>query len=675
MAVQILGKYQLLEQIGQGGMATVFKAIDPDTNSALAIKVLNPFMAQDPQFGKRFEREAEVVMRLKHPNIVPTLDYGVDKGYAYLVMPMLKVGSLADRLREGPLTPLEGGRVVMQLSSALQLAHGQGVVHRDVKPSNVLLDDQGNALLSDFGLARIHDASVSLTGSALLGTPAYMSPEQARGEKVGPASDQYSLGVILYQLCTGHLPFEAETPMAVMLKHINEPVPPVRLKSPNVPEVIERVIQKATAKKPEERFESVTELNTAFQAALAHAQNPFANPAPVVEVPPSSIATPMPPVGLMDPLTVNVPQRKRNRLARLATVAALLLLLFLACPLSGSPLSEFLKGSSGAADASILSAEDLGGPQLTALAGTIESLSTQLANSGDGTQSPDQIQTAVMGTLIADAGDDGLLLDASGTPIMILGTSTPGPSPTATKTATPGPSPTSSKTPTPGPSPTASNTPTITYTPSPGPSPTATISPTPTDTDTPEPSPTATRTPTPSNTPTASYTPNASISPTATKTPTKTPTRTPTKTPTKTPTPFTPFPSMTPPPSSTPDTMAPTVPAPTPDPCMNIWFNGGGVDGKEMWVDIWNGNSVAIPIMWIHVYWPAVNGVLEKVKLNGVEIWVGADDPIDAWITGANPLWPGQNSITFTFEFDAQPPPGYWVEVGFGGGCNRSGGP
>jgi hypothetical protein len=108
---------------------------------------------------------------------------------------------------------------------------------------------------------------------------------------------------------------------------------------------------------------------------------------------------------------------------------------------------------------------------------------------------------------------------------------------------------------------------------------------------------------------------------------------------------------------------------------MNVWFNGGGVAGKEMWVDIWNDNSVAIPIMWIHVYWPPVNGVLEKVKLNGDEIWAGADDPPDGWITGANFLWPGQNSLTFTFENDAQPPPGYWVEIQFDGGCLRSGGP
>jgi serine/threonine-protein kinase len=679
MAVQILGKYQLLEQIGQGGMATVYRAVDPGTNSALAIKVLNPFMAQDPQFGKRFEREAEVVMRLKHPNIVPIVDYGQDKGYAYLVMPLLKVGSLADRLREGPLSPLEGGRVVMQLSGALQLAHGQGVVHRDVKPSNLLLDEQGNALLSDFGLARIHDASVSLTGSALLGTPAYMSPEQARGEKVGPASDQYSLGVILYQLCTGHLPFEAETPMAVMLKHINEPVPPVRLKSPNVPEVIERVIQKATAKKPEERFESVTELNTAFQAALAHAQNPFANPAPLIEVPPSSIATPIPPVGFLDPLTVNVPQKKRNRLTRLAAVAALLLLLFLACPLSGSPLSTLLQSSSGAADASILSAEDLSGPQLTALAGTIESLSTQLAESGNGTQSPEQIQTAVMGTLIADAGDDGLLLDSSGTPIMILGTVTPiytstaGPSPTATKTATPGPSPTASKTPTPGPSPTASNTPTITYTPTDGPSPTPSDTPTPTDTPSPTPSPTATKTPT-----------NTPIPPTPTKTPTKTPIPpAPTRTPTRTPTPNM-VPSMTPSGSPSLPALTPSPPTPTPfSSCSNLGFGSFWPGAQEIGVDIWNMNTIGVKVDGIHVVWAGENGNLVMVNLAGSTLWenppMGAPPPELPWTTalsGNREIPPGgsKSLVSFFAVFPLARFDSYFLQVHFDNGCIVSGG-
>ncbi|MGH2620670.1 MAG: hypothetical protein ACRDHG_08890, partial [Anaerolineales bacterium] len=451
-----------------------------------------------------------------------------------------------------------------------------------------------------------------------------------------------------------------------------------------VPEVIERVIQKATAKKPEERFESVTELNTAFQAALAHAQNPFANPAPVIEVPPSSIATPKPPAGLLDSPTINVPQRKRNRLVKLATVAALLLLLFLACPLSGSPLSEFWQGSSGAADASILSAQDLSGPQLTALAGTIESLSTQLADSGDGTQSPEQIQTAVMGTLIADAGDDGVLLDASGTPIMILGTVTPiytstlGPSPTATKTATPGPSPTASRTPTPGPSPTASNTPTITYTPSPGPSPTPTITPTPTDTDTPEPSPTATRTPT------STYTPSPGPSPTASKTPTPTPTRTPTKTPTRTPTPTktpTPIfmPTFTPPPSPTNTGGSAVPPTLTPDPCMNLgMFPNFPFDGKEMSFQVWNNNPMVLKIMWIQISWPEPpNGNLDMVKFDGFGIY-GSDDPPDAWIdTASQPTYlPGfspPHTLAFFFQNDIAPA-GYVIELGFNNGCTISGG-
>ena len=639
LPVQELGKYRLIEQIGQGGMASVFKGVDADTGWDVAVKVMSPVMAQDSQFTKRFQREAEVVMRLKHPHIVPVVDYGQDAGYAYLVMPLLEVGSLADKLREGPLTPSEGGVFVEQLGGALQFAHEQGVIHRDVKPSNVLLDDKGNALLADFGLARIHDASVSLTGSALLGTPAYMSPEQARGEKVSAASDQYSLGVILFQLCTGELPFQAETPMAVMLKHINEPIPLARLRSPNVPEAIERVILKATAKVPAERFGSVGEMNAGFQAALSHAQDPFNNPAPNIEVPPSSIAAS---IVAHEP---ELPKKKPNRVRRVAAAAAVLLLLVLACPVAASGLMEMLDGAANPAEGSGLSPGDMSGPQLTALAGTIEALSTELAGAGgDETQSPDQIQTAVMATLASD-GDFLVLGGIDGTPTPIL-SATPGPSPTATKTFTPGPSPTASrtptktKTPTPGPSPTPSKTPTKTKTP--------TITPT----SSPGPSPTATRTLVPSKTPT----------PFSSSTPFPSPTIDPTGTTTA---------MITPPPTETP------WPSPTEDPCFNIWPGGFWLGSREVGTEIWNNNPDSIRIDWIHFYWPTPNGELKKVRLEGDTIWDDGALPPEVTITNfmndrsISPF--SSKGLKFEFENDIDPF-GYFVEIYFDNGCYISDG-
>ena len=622
LPVENLGKYRLIEQIGQGGMATVFKAADTETGWEVAVKVMSPVMAQDSQFTKRFKREAEVVMRLKHPLIVPVVDFGQDAGYAYLVMPLLEVGSLADKLKLGPLTPSEGGMLVDQLGSALEFAHEEGVIHRDVKPSNVLLDEKGNALLADFGLARIHDASVSLTGSALLGTPAYMSPEQARGEKASPASDQYSLGVILFQLCTGELPFQAETPMAVMLKHINEPIPLARLRSPNVPEAIERVILKATAKNPAERFGSMGEMNSAFQSALAHAQDPFNNPAPDIEVPPSSIAA---------SIVVHEPEplkRKRSRLLRVAAAAAVLLLLLLACPVAASGLMEMLDGAANPAEGSSLTVEDMSGPQLTALAGTIEALSTQLAAAGgDETQSPEQIQTAVMATL---AGDFEVLGELEGTATP-LHSATPGPSPTATKTFTAGPSPTASKTPTktktptPGPSPTPSRTPTITYTPSPGPS------------------PTATRTPIPSKTPTPSPFPSS-----------------------------TPFPSPTFNPTGT--TTAVMTPPPTIESCSGIEFTGLGAEigGAIVWGDIFNGSPSRIEIQEIYLEWPQENGFHQKFDLAGDEIW-DTGNPFPPTMTGfldsGNRKIDSGDTKKLVGVFDTVQPGYYHLGVMFTDGC------
>jgi serine/threonine protein kinase len=530
-----------------------------------------------------------------------------------------------------------------QISDALQFAHDQGVVHRDVKPSNILLDETGNALLSDFGLAQIHDASVSLTGSALLGTPAYMSPEQARGDTVDARSDQYSLGVILYQLSTGALPFEADTPMAVLMKHINQPLPPARMKSPNVPPAVERVILKATAKIPQERFASVGELNQAFQAALAHAQDPFSNPEPKIQVPPSSVSIQASRSELARP-------KRRGR--RLAAALALLLLLLLACPATG--LQELLRRSASPAEGSSLMVADMSGPQLTALAGTIESMSTELARVGGGTLSAQDIPTMVMETLVADATggpapDVSMVLTPLDGPALTgpTATSSPGPSPTPSLT------PTKTKTPTIGPSPTPSNTPTKTLTPTIGPSPTPSHTP---------PSPTPTQTGLPS----ATFSPSASPSPSAT-TPVAAPTTVAA-------------------PTNAATVAVPTVPilpSPTPDVCSQLDLGDLSVEdgSQELSVDITNNSTATIKIVYVHLDWPAVNIRLNKIELDGEEIWGAGDDSPPTNITAG---WKPQDSRrkidpgsteTLIFFFDASAMPGpYSLGVGFDPPCNLSGG-
>jgi hypothetical protein len=268
-----IGEYRILDRVGHGGMATVFKAVHPACSFTVAIKVLFPVLAQDENFKARFERELRVLLQLQHPNIVPVLDFGPYENTAYIVVPYYESGTLEDRLTGGSLTPREGARLMDQVSSALELAHQAGIVHRDVKPSNILLDQGGNALLSDFGLAHLVDTSLSLTGSAVIGTPAYMSPEQCRGEKVDARSDQYSLGVILYQLCTGQLPYKGDTPLAVVIQHVNEPLPHPRQVNPKLPREVEDVLLKALSKDPKERYASVAAFNAAFQRALAEALN------------------------------------------------------------------------------------------------------------------------------------------------------------------------------------------------------------------------------------------------------------------------------------------------------------------------------------------------------------------------------------------------------------------
>ena len=271
-----LGKYSLVRKIGSGGMSSVYKAIDETNQNAVAVKVLPPGLDDAQNFRLRFEREAKILMRLRHPHIVPLLDFGSDDGIYYMVMPLMEVGTLRERLRKGPIRPEQGAIIIRQISEALQFAHNAGMVHRDVKPSNILMDGEDNAWLSDFGTAYVSNATASLTGSSVIGTPQYMAPEQARGEPVSEKTDVYALGIVLYQMCTGQLPFDADTPLAIAMKHTTEPLPRPTLINPNIPQEVGKVLIRALEKRPEDRYASAIELSEAFERALELVYDPAA---------------------------------------------------------------------------------------------------------------------------------------------------------------------------------------------------------------------------------------------------------------------------------------------------------------------------------------------------------------------------------------------------------------
>ncbi len=251
-------------------MATVYRAEDTRGGDEVAIKVLSPTITGEKRFVRRFRREAEMVkQRLKHPNIVPVIAYGQTQSYVYIVMPMVRGETLSERLVRKGLTEREANLWIGQICDALQFAHSKGVIHRDIKPANIMLTDDGEAMLMDFGLARDVEGSGRLTGSMLMGTPAFVSPEQAQGKTLDARSDQYSLGVVLFLISTGHLPFDSESPMALVLMHIQDRVPrPGRL-NPTLGSALERVILKTLAKSRDERFKDMSELKAAYQAAMA----------------------------------------------------------------------------------------------------------------------------------------------------------------------------------------------------------------------------------------------------------------------------------------------------------------------------------------------------------------------------------------------------------------------
>jgi len=297
------GSYFVIEHLGAGGMASVYRARRLPDNFQVALKILPLHLAANDTLRQRFLREASTAAHLEHPHVLPLVDFGEEAGMPYLVMQYADGGTLEDAIRAGPLPVADVARILAEVAEALDHAHARGIIHRDIKPGNILFDEQGRALLADFGIAHLMDADADLTSAGgFLGTAAYASPEQCRGEELTPASDIYSLGVVLFEMLTGALPFDGSTPLAIIHQHISEPVPNPLKYQPQLPLEITEVMRKALAKLPGVRYRSAGAMSQAVNRALRDllGTQPLAEvappigPDPVFDKPPDSYPTPPP---------------------------------------------------------------------------------------------------------------------------------------------------------------------------------------------------------------------------------------------------------------------------------------------------------------------------------------------------------------------------------------------
>ncbi|MCA3748542.1 MAG: Stk1 family PASTA domain-containing Ser/Thr kinase [Rubrobacter sp.] len=263
-------RYRIVRRLGSGGMADVYLAHDDILDRDVALKVLSSQYASDEEFVERFKREAQSAAALAHPNIVSIYDRGeTEDGTYYIAMEYLPGGTLKDRiLRSGALPPKTAAAVALQIAEALKAAHQRGVIHRDIKPHNILITESGDIKVTDFGIARAASSSTMTRTGAVLGTAHYISPEQAMGEPVGPPSDLYSLGVVLYEMLTGRLPYDADTPIGIAMKHVNGHLRPPREVNPAVPEGLDAITVRLLAKDPEDRYQSADELMEDLERVL-----------------------------------------------------------------------------------------------------------------------------------------------------------------------------------------------------------------------------------------------------------------------------------------------------------------------------------------------------------------------------------------------------------------------
>jgi serine/threonine protein kinase len=264
-----LGKYQIHAEIGRGGMGAVYRAYDPTLDRFVALKVLAPHLVWEKEFVERFLREARAAARLKHPNIVTIYDVGRASGWYYFAMDYLQGRTLAEIIQQrGEASAEETLRILRPLADALDYAHSRGLIHRDIKPSNIIVGEEGNVALTDFGIVRAAQATRLTKAGTVMGTPEYMAPEQARGDEVDPRTDQYSLGIVAYELLAGNAPFEEESTPTLLYKIVHEAPPPLRAARPDLPEAVERVMTRALAKQRQERYRSCGEFVDALEQAI-----------------------------------------------------------------------------------------------------------------------------------------------------------------------------------------------------------------------------------------------------------------------------------------------------------------------------------------------------------------------------------------------------------------------
>lgn len=471
------GRYEAVERLGRGGMAEVYKAYQASLDRYVAIKVMHPFLADDREFRERFEREARNVARLRHPNIVQVYDYDSvpseespnDLNH-FMVMELIEGMTLKDYLQRPDLEglPLEEVLDIMhQAMSALAYAHGQGMIHRDLKPANLMIDKDGRVVLTDFGIAKILTGNQFTASGGMVGTPAYMSPEHGLGDVSDERSDIYSMGVILFEMVTGQLPYNADTPVATILKHVNEPFPDPLTINPALPKELVEVIVKSTQKDPTERYQTATEMLDALRKVPTEGAVIERNYAPNRAA------------ARTDTHSTTQQGAKSTEVGRTTQLP---------------PIPEATRRGS-VLTLALIGFVIIAGLGIVALAGG------QLPFGIAFNPSPTATETATH-------------------------TPTPTETPTNTLTYTPTPTETPTNTPTHTPTPTETPTNTLTYTPTPTETPTNTLTPTPTATNTPTNTPTHTPTDTATYTPsfTATWTP--SPTPTNTLTPSFTPTPT-----------------------------------------------------------------------------------------------------------------------------------------------------